>query len=127
MSYIVHERYSYTGDEIFDSAGEFNAWYHSVDSDFMSAVQTATGSSFDTSIKTLKENQSKTETWDLDGQILDRYTTWPDKATYLTWSNYYQSFDYTNSAFDNVTIGGMGVSYPALDVNKTTILPDDSA
>jgi len=125
MSYVVNERYTYTGDSIFDSAGEFKVWYHAVDSDFLSAVQTATGSPFDASIKTLKESQTKTETWNIDDQILDRYTTWPDKATYLTWDNYLKSFDYTHSAFNSVTIGGMGLSDPALDVNKQTRLPDD--
>ena len=94
MSYVVNERYTYTGDSIFDSAGAFKVWYHAVDSDFLSAVQTATGSPFDASIKTLKESQTKTETWNIDDQILDRYTTWPDKATYLTWDNYLKSFDY---------------------------------
>lgn len=124
MTYDVTETYAYTGDEVFDSAGEFNAWYVQSNSAYKTAVNTVTGEDFDEAKFTLKKSHPVTETWSVDDQILTKTIQWPTEADYLIWENYMRSFDYTNVAFNSVTIGGMpGVSEPGLDVSKTITLP----
>ena len=70
MPYNVTQTYTYTGDSVFDSAGAFKAWYHAVDSDFIVAVETATGTAFNQSLFDVKKAQPVTESWDVDNQKL---------------------------------------------------------
>jgi len=107
MPYNVTQTYTYTGDSVFDSAGAFKAWYHAVDSDFIVAVETATGTAFNQSLFDVKKAQPVTESWDVDNQKLIKTISWADEATYEEWNTYMTSFDYTNAAFSDVTVGNM--------------------
>jgi len=128
MTYDVTETYAYTGDQIFDSAGDFNRWWTEICFDpFIVAVQNYTG---DNSIIGMFEDKNSyldTLLWDVDEQTLVKTTQWPDEDAYTALENYLD-LDYTDSAFEGVTIGGSAgmdrwTSSPALDVVKTRSLP----
>tara|TARA_R110002072_G_scaffold116794_1_gene247452 strand:+ start:1464 stop:1850 length:387 start_codon:yes stop_codon:yes gene_type:complete len=128
MTYDVTETYTYTGDQLFDSAGEFQAWYGQNQLPFKAAAKTASGADFNDSewdsLFNLKLSHPSTVSWNVDDQVLTKTIQWPDEAAFLVWDNHMSSFDYTNAAFANVTIGGTpGVSTPGLDLTRTISLP----
>jgi hypothetical protein len=126
MTYDVTEIYVYTGDQIFDSVGEFVGWYNSpsLNEAFIAAAAASSGEDFDIAKFDLKKSYPVTLTWDVDDQTLTKTIQWPTQSDYESWVNYLDTFDYTDSAFSTTTINGMPyVSEPALDVSKDIFLP----
>ncbi len=126
MTYDVTEIYTYTGDQIFDSVGEFVGWYNSpsLNETFIAAAAASSGEDFDMAKFDLKRSYPVTLAWDIDDQTLTKTIQWPTQSDYESWVNYLDTFDYTDSAFSTTTINGMPyVSEPGLDVTKDIFLP----
>ena len=126
MTYDVTEIYVYTGDQIFDSVGEFVGWYNSpsLNEAFIAAAEASSVEDFDIAKFNLKKSYPSTLAWNIDDQTLTKTIQWPTQSDYESWANYLATFDYTDSAFSSTTITGMeGVTSPGLDVTKTISLP----
>ena len=126
MTYDVTETYAYTGDQIFDSAGDFTRWFRLNYEPFIEAVENYTGNNSLRGMFEEKDSHPVTLSWDVDEQTLTKTIQWPDAESYNTLQSYLD-LDYNDSAFENVTIGGSAgmtqVESPALDVVKTRSLP----